>query len=366
MSKRKRKIDSLADMLARSAAKLVREKLKSASTPEEADHIAASTMESFRAALPAAIEKYAERTADLFDRKSASRLRRRRRYRRGFERRLQTTWGDGLDRLETLVAFYTEFGEEYCSDGLSLELARTSPVFQSLVELHARGARIANEILCLLNGGFADGAHARWRTLYELSVVARFIAQHGDETADRYLRHNAVRAAKAANRFNANAVAIGWQPEAQDVIDTLEKGSATLLAEFGTTFAKDLGWAAKALDMKQPRFGDLEADIGFGHWHTFYEWASGGVHAGAGALNPMGAPLHGVQYLLVGPSNAALVDPAQFTALTLVQILRSLFLSRPQMDYQASIAVFDVLVKRCQNALCEANRLVEERSSQGA
>ena len=35
--------------------------------------------------------------------------------------------------------------------------------------------------------GFADGAYARWRSLYELNVVSEFISENGEKTAKAYL-----------------------------------------------------------------------------------------------------------------------------------------------------------------------------------
>jgi len=65
-----------------------------------------------------------------------------------------------------------------------------------LREIHGRTCQIFLEILHLMQLGFADGAFARWRSMYELSVVANFIydgtedtakAFHGaSETDDRY------------------------------------------------------------------------------------------------------------------------------------------------------------------------------------
>ena len=52
-------------------------------------------------------------------------------------------------------------------------------VFFVLWRLHARSCQITMEILALLKSGFADGAHARWRTLHEIAVTALFIKQQG-------------------------------------------------------------------------------------------------------------------------------------------------------------------------------------------
>lgn len=46
--------------------------------------------------------------------------------------------------------------------------------FSQLLHLHMKGCQIANEICALIKCGYTDAALARWRTLYETSVI--FIA----------------------------------------------------------------------------------------------------------------------------------------------------------------------------------------------
>lgn len=55
-----------------------------------------------------------------------------------------------------------------------------------LRELHGRACQQYLEILCLIKAGFADGAYARWRSLYELSVIAEFISNNSEEVAKAY------------------------------------------------------------------------------------------------------------------------------------------------------------------------------------
>ena len=47
-----------------------------------------------------------------------------------------------------------------------------------------RACQVTDEIICLLENGFADGAMARWRTLHEIAVVAVVISQHGENLCD--------------------------------------------------------------------------------------------------------------------------------------------------------------------------------------
>lgn len=42
------------------------------------------------------------------------------------------------------------------------------------------------EILTLVKNGLADGAFARWRSLFELSVISNFISSNSEEVAKAY------------------------------------------------------------------------------------------------------------------------------------------------------------------------------------
>lgn len=45
---------------------------------------------------------------------------------------------------------------------------------------------VFDEIICLVENGFTDGAMQRWRTFFEYSVIIMFILQQGEEVADTY------------------------------------------------------------------------------------------------------------------------------------------------------------------------------------
>lgn len=49
-----------------------------------------------------------------------------------------------------------------------------------------RACQVYREIVCLSKHGFADGAFARWRTLYESAVITLFINEYGDDVAKSY------------------------------------------------------------------------------------------------------------------------------------------------------------------------------------
>ena len=58
---------------------------------------------------------------------------------------------------------------------------------KALSELHRRASQQYLEILTLIKNGFPDGAFARWRSMYELSVISSFIHKYGEAVAAKFV-----------------------------------------------------------------------------------------------------------------------------------------------------------------------------------
>lgn len=110
----------------------------------------------------------------------------------GFRRRLDLRWGKALDLFQMLLVVSSDLFDEMARS-LGKSKARKGVLLrEALGGIHARALRTARAILVLLQHGTADEAYARWRTLYELSVIADFISNHGEEAAIRYMEHEIV------------------------------------------------------------------------------------------------------------------------------------------------------------------------------
>jgi len=106
-----------------------------------------------------------------------------------FLAQLQLRWYKGLVALETMylltLEYATKFQKKYyveCENGVSLNTKQFA-----LQNIHGRACQVFSEILCLLKNGFSDGAFARWRTLFELSVYAVFIYENDEDIAYKYI-----------------------------------------------------------------------------------------------------------------------------------------------------------------------------------
>lgn len=165
----------------------------------------------------------------------------------GFQKRQREKWGKPLDLLLMLMEAAREAGEEYnvtlqASPGVDRDF-----VFDTLRRLHARGCLLTSEILWLMEGGYASGAMARWRTLHEITVVGYFVKDHGQDVAERYLLHHEAEAYRAAVQYNEHMPVLGFDDFSDQELRQLQARRDALCQRFGDTFKDDWGWAAEAL-----------------------------------------------------------------------------------------------------------------------
>lgn len=212
--------------------------------------------------------------------KLPSLLRERRKSDAGFERRNYRRWKKPLDLLEMLWIISEEVG------GIFNETERPAAVlskdyqFEALVSLQARSLLITREILCLLYGGFPDGALSRWRSLHELAVIAVFLNDQDQEVSHRYLASFAFVALHAANQINKHAERANMEPFSDQEIKAMVARCNGFAVRFGKEMYSEYGWASVALNNPQPNFTQLEKAVSLDHWRPRYRWASQHTHGG--------------------------------------------------------------------------------------
>jgi hypothetical protein len=299
-----------------------------------------------------------------------------RRIDRGFRRRLQNSWGEGLDRLWLLWFLVEEAGERFAHQEHPRAARENDLVYEALTRLHARACLIGYEILCLLDGGLASGAQARWRALHEVAVVASFVKQHGAETAERFLLHARATAYAAAVAHNRFAERLRDEPLPSDEIERLRDDRDALRARFGPCYHLDNGWALQALaaacdpkHVKDPRcrasIARLEEAVELDHWRPYYRMASLATHATARSTEwTLGGP-DDERTKMVGPSDGGIADPGQGLAISLLQVIVTLLTHRVNLE---RLAVLQGLLEIQTEAIAElmrSNELEKKRRTSG-
>lgn len=264
---------------------------------------------------------------------SEDRLQAIREYADGFVDRNIKRWKNGFDALELLINVSLEIGEEFNNTYRETAVQEQNVQFDTLVRLHARACHIGSEILWLLKGGFADGAHARWRALHEVVVTAKFLLDHGHEVAIRYREHEVIESYKAMQQINKYEPRLKIKGYSEEELKACEELRDKVIHKYGVSFKGSYGWAAEALDMKNPKFFHLEEAVKLDHFRPYYKWASQNIHANVhGIINKLGLVETEVDTLLAGASNSGMTDPADLTSLSLTSITVGLLTIYPNMD----------------------------------
>lgn len=280
-----------------------------------------------------------------------------------FEEHISQKWGKPLELLEMFIVIATEAGDEFNKEFRPSASQSNDLVFDVLTRLHARSCHIANEVLTLLKSGYADGAHARWRTMHEIVVVGLFIKEFGQGTAERYLLHSSIEFYRAGLQYQGYCTQLGYEPLTEQELSRRRSSYEQLVNRFGRSYANSYGWAAHALEKSDPKFSDIEQAVDLEHWRPHYKFASHNVHANPkGVFSKLGLYPENQELLLTGPSDTGFTDPAHSITISLLQITTFLLTLRPNIDRLSICHILSTLAEEVGNMFLSIQRNEEEAS----
>lgn len=202
------------------------------------------------------------------------------------------------------------------------DVIKNNPKNEVFIRLLGESSLVANEILILLNNGFPDGAMARWRSLHEQSVVANFLTGESDNMSKKYLDHSAVDDYKSMNMYRKYVDRLQHAHLSEEENKFTEQEYNKVMHKYGNTFKNDYGWASDFFDKANPRFADIEKEVGLDHLRPYYKLSCSRVHFSAkGMMYKLGnvANADGLP-ILYGQSASGFSEPINITVLSLVRI----------------------------------------------
>jgi len=308
-------------------------------------------------ALKSQTPSIARKLLDTLKAKAPEMLREHRELDAGFRERNFRRWREGFDLLEMLIVLAEESGSDFNTEFRPQAVQENNLVFEAVCGLHARAVLIAREVLCLLEGGFADGALARWRSVHEIAVVTGFLSERDNQLAERYLLAREAQAYKAIIEYQTNLPRTGLDPFTEKEIQQATGLRDRLVQKYGAAIQRDYGWAAEALGNKNPTFRNLEQAVGLDHLRPYFRWASEHVHAGHKPHATLLGNSESVQsVLLAGQSNSGLTEPAIQTALSLTQATAAFLLLQCNFDHLVISQVLLDLVGELQETFSRVER----------
>jgi hypothetical protein len=296
-------------------------------------------------------------------------LTRRRSYEKQFEERLRERWKTPLDLLELLGEISLEAGAKLNSEYRSTAVKSHDYKFDVLTRLQARSCQIGSEILCLLKAGLADGAHARWRTLHEIAVIATFIRDKEQEVAKRYLDYTIIETYRELLQYKDHCEQLGHEPPTEEELRRIQAMHDQVLKNYDVDFGARYGWIPRHV-LKDRTFAGIEKSVRLDKHRPYYMIASQNIHSGPKGLQfrlglmkrPWVQPL-----ILAGPSNYGLADPGQEAAISLGQTTCSLLSYKPTLERLSIMIVIVRLIEEAQLAFCDIQAQIKKEvlDSQG-
>ena len=281
-----------------------------------------------------------------------------------FRDRLELRWFKGLDPLRMLLTCAREISEKFEDAFVRSRAKRGKLCREVLILLHKRACQTTMEIITLLESGLADGALARWRTLYEIWVIAALIEKFGDDIAQRYFDHDAV----VMKRYMDNELKYhsheSKPPISKKMQKEINRDFKVVVDRYETGFDSNYGWASHHLGCKNPTFQKLEEEVLQSSMVPTYKLASLKVHAGvAGLIRSLG-DLTGEHVTLIGASNAGLEEPAVNTAFTLTQITSLLYGKSQKIENTLELATLCLLRDKAMVECTKVARKLEKEEKQ--
>ncbi|MCI0947873.1 DUF5677 domain-containing protein [Clostridioides difficile] len=234
-------------------------------------------------------------------------------YTNEFLAKQERKWGKAFVASEAMYICVLESAETYTKYVLEMikEVGDEINVFNAIMNIHARACQEYKEILCLNRHGFADGAYARWRSMYELSVISEFIVKNGSEVAIAFLD-----AADTEDRYE-------WARSASSFKHLPSKKYITF-----------------SMIQKECQLSSTE-------WKSEYNLANQLVHASPqGTIYRLGNKFDVSNTLSVGHSDYGMTIPAVQSAISLALITSDFFSIFEHRDTLNAMLTFNKWIKK--------------------
>ena len=269
-------------------------------------------------------------------------------------------WKEPLELLDLLVVLAERFGTAFYGERVATGIdADEFLLLTELTQLHARACQISSAIHLLLRSGYPDDAHARWRSLHEISVIAKFLKEGGPLLAERYSEHKTVQQHKQVLADHEQIHQLGREPEPKqiDYLNSLQAKVDALVDRYGSSFKREYGWAAEAIGKTRTTFRDIEKKVSINEtvnmegWRSQFRLASENVHASSqGSAYRLGLGKDSDAVILSGPSTEGLGDPGFTTANSLCETALALLGTRSNADDVLRVGILINLAERTSNA----------------
>lgn len=230
----------------------------------------------------------------------------------------------------------------------------------TLIAIHVRACQVANEILVLVKNGYADGAHARWRTLHELSITFLYLYDSDYEVIHMYNDYEIIEKYKKAKEYKNCEESLDLEKIEETEWQVLTKQREEIILKYGKEFSEGYGWTMKDLPKGKRNFKELEKYVGIDNLRIIYTWSNESIHAGvSGIKDKLSLRNDETHHFLTGPNDCGFLDPVQYTTNSLCQMSEVLL----GMEDSLLNQIFEELLYLFQNEIVNEFNKIEENGN---
>lgn len=273
--------------------------------------------------------------------------------------KIDETYALGLKLFDAFIELNTKIGYTTYNKFYKIFSAiEDQSKLETLIANHVRACQIANEIRVLVANGYADGAHARWRTLHEICIIFLFLYDSDYDTIEMYNDYQVIESWQKANEYKQSYEELGFDPIDENEWKSLDQERRNLIDKYGKGYERSYGWTMKRILNKDNRtIKGLEKLVGKEYLRPVYAWASENVHAGVSGIRQRISLRENEQHnFLTGPNDCGFLDPIQYTSYSLTE-MSSVLLA---MEESLLNKIMEELLYFFQNELVNEFKRIEE------
>lgn len=236
--------------------------------------------------------------------------------------KIATRYKGSLPYFDIFIEFNVQIGNDsYRKYYKQFKTLEDHVKLDTLIEIHVRACQIASEVNLLVKNGYADGAHARWRSLHELCIMFLFLYYNSHEVVRMYQEYLIIETWDKFKKHNEAHPKLGWGKLPKKEFEKLTIQRQYLIDKYGKDFSKSYGWTMSVLPPGKRTIRGIEEHVQKDYLRGIYSWASENVHAGiSGNKKRLGLAENKLNHFLTGPTEHGLLDPIQFTSYSLMKM----------------------------------------------
>lgn len=192
---------------------------------------------------------------------------------------------------------------------------------EALIRLLGDACGVSQEICILLLNGFADGAAARWRKLYEISVISSVLKDNDEYTSERYLDYFHIESYKLLKKYKGNPILKDdfYNLDEQSIIENYNE----IIRKYGNKYENNYGWAQHLFNPSDRlNFSKIQRISNFTNLSYYYKLSCSQVHVDSmGMFYKLGLPKNSQNNILFGSSSHGIIYPIELTLISILQIL---------------------------------------------